>query len=264
MQPIDAEMPLSQTSDKTDILFRALFSVQGQLLPIQVDSYNSHTKSNYASLAAIFKAIMPILQDAKLLLTHQMVNNADFTRIGVVQTLMEVESGQFVRDVYWLPVVNNHAQGHASAVTYLKRYLTSSRLGISFEDAAGDDDGNQAGRTIESAPVSPPRRQPESAPAEPAAATPAPPTSVKMTTWVHPLTKEPFEITALCLRQVERALNSDLTPQTAKKRLDVLESEAAKRFTGRDLQAIHAASAYRRQQFEGAGNTSNGVPVNFN
>lgn len=225
----------TEQSSTTAELYKALFLVQGKLGAIRLDSTNSFTNSKYASLAAIMNALIPPLQEAGLLLTVTPVNSADFTRIGVKQTLIHVESGEYIADTYWMPVVNANPQAHASMHTYLRRYMLNSRFSLSFKDE--DDDGNVQAMAV--------AQQPSQAASDAKARSAAAPERApeQKETWKHPGGKS-YQVGKLCMRYINRLLESPPS------NIDVAESEGNRRFTGEDREAFSAAIALRRQQIE--------------
>ncbi len=125
-------------SDKTDLLFAALVKCQGNIEGATKDSTNPVFKSKYADLSSVMDACRGPMKDAGLALSISL-QTADK---GVSLTPMLVHSsGQFIAyDPFTVLVTKQDAQGQGSAVSYGRRYLTMSLLGISAED----DDGNAA------------------------------------------------------------------------------------------------------------------------
>lgn len=238
----------TEHSATTAELYKALFLVQGKLGAIRLDSTNSFTNSKYASLAAIMNALIPPLQEAGLLLTVTPVNSADFTRIGVKQMLIHVESGEFIADTYWMPVVNANPQAHASMHTYLRRYMLNSRFSLSFKDE--DDDGNVQAMAV--------TQQPSQAAGDTKARSSAAPEPApeQKTPWKHPDNGQSFQVGRLCKRYIDRLL------ELPSANIDVAESEGTRRFTGEDLDAFRAAIAFRRKQLQAQpGNAVTPPPV---
>jgi hypothetical protein len=115
----------------------ALCKAQAAMGGAKKDSTNPHFKNAYADLASIWEAVRKPLTDNGLAVVQfpRTVGN------GVeVETMLVHASGEYMRDVLWLPVLKMDAQGVGSAITYGRRYALMSVTGI----APIDDDGNAA------------------------------------------------------------------------------------------------------------------------
>lgn len=126
-------------SDSIGQLSAAMAQAQGAFDSVTRDSTNPHFRSKYASLAAIWDSIRPVLAKHGLAVV-QFPKYAN----GVVELttiLMHGESGEWLSETSGAPIGKADAQGVGSALTYLRRYSLSSVLGIVTED---DDDGNAA------------------------------------------------------------------------------------------------------------------------
>jgi hypothetical protein len=118
-------------------LAAALCKAQAAMGGAKKDSTNPHFKNAYADLASIWEAVRKPLTDNGLAVVQfpRTVGN------GVeVETMLVHASGEYMRDVLWLPVLKMDAQGVGSAITYGRRYALMSVTGI----APIDDDGNAA------------------------------------------------------------------------------------------------------------------------
>lgn len=124
-----------KTSDKITSLAKALLAVQRDLEPVTKDSTNPHFKNKYASLPAIFEAVLPVLNKAGLVIIQGGDGNA------LVMRLVHAESGEWIEASLPLTPVKPDPQGMMSAVTYARRYLLSAMVGVVTEE---DDDGNAA------------------------------------------------------------------------------------------------------------------------
>jgi hypothetical protein len=125
-------------SPETKEIFAALAQAQASIEGAVKDKVNPAFKSKYADLSSVIDAARGPLKDNGLALTIGLAAAPD----GVaLEALLTHSSGQFVAYApFPVLVTKKDAQGIGSAVTYGRRYLTMSILGIPAED----DDGNAA------------------------------------------------------------------------------------------------------------------------
>lgn len=130
----------------------AMARAQSQIVPVANNADNTHTKSRYAKLAAINKAIVPIYTGEGLSISF----DSGDAPAGVLRTVATVAHAaghkrQFHLD---LPLDDVGAQGvtnktkvHAtgSSTSYARRYLVCMIFNVTTED---DDDGNRAGGKV--------------------------------------------------------------------------------------------------------------------
>ncbi len=135
-EPTLLELPF-ETSPQVDKILPALISAQAKIQPAVKDCQNSHFKSSYADLAAVYDACMPHLNGAQILVTHPLrpITGA----IEVACVLWHV-SGQWARSRLEMACDARRPQEIGSAITYARRYLLVSLLAIKTED----DDGEAA------------------------------------------------------------------------------------------------------------------------
>lgn len=132
-------------SGEIDKLASALVRAQAAMAGAKKDSENPHFKNAYADLASVWDAVRKPLTDNGLAVVQ-------FPR--TVETGAEIEttllhtSGQFMRDVLWVPASKQDAQGLGSAITYGRRYALMAVCGI----APVDDDGNAAAASYKPQP----------------------------------------------------------------------------------------------------------------
>lgn len=124
-----------KTSDSIKNISKALLEVQRALEPVTKDSTNPHFKNKYASLPAIFNAVLPVLNKAGLVLVQGGDGN------NLVTRLVDSGSGEWIEASIPLTPVKPDPQGMMSAVTYARRYGLSALVGVVTEE---DDDGNAA------------------------------------------------------------------------------------------------------------------------
>lgn len=123
-------------------LAAALAKAQGAMENAKKDSENPAFKrdgknSTYADLASVWTAIRKPMADNGLAVLQwpRTVEN------GVeIETELLHESGQFMRDILWLPCPQMTVHAVGSAITYGRRYALMAIAGIAPEE----DDGNAA------------------------------------------------------------------------------------------------------------------------
>jgi len=143
-------------SDSIGKVASALAKARSDFGLVRKDSVNPHFKSRYADLATVLEAVSFALTQQHLTITQP-------TRIEDGKLIAETyvihgESGEYIGAEYPVLPIKNDPQAYGSALTYARRYLLCSLLGVAADD---DDDGNQASH-------SPPRQQQPAASPAPA------------------------------------------------------------------------------------------------
>lgn len=130
-----------QTNNRQEFL-SAIIQAQSAIAPITKDKTNPHFKNDYVSLATILKAVCPILNLNKILLTQEI--GIDDKDRDILKTRLTHISGEELSSSAILRVKKsddiNDPQKFASSLTYMRRYSLTALLGIAEED----DDGNEA------------------------------------------------------------------------------------------------------------------------
>jgi hypothetical protein len=128
-----------KASEQLDKLFEALSKAQGEMGHAEKNAINPHFKNKYADLAAVFEAVREPLSKNGL----SIVQIPEFTSEGRynLKTILGHSSGQFIETDLLLLLARQDMQGLGSAITYAKRYVLSSMIGIAQDE---DDDGNAA------------------------------------------------------------------------------------------------------------------------
>lgn len=119
-------------------LATALLAFRAECPPIVRSKKNPHFKNNYAPLEAIHEVIDPLLTKHGLIVMQFPMAVDD--RAGVSTRIMH-KSGEYIEEVFMLPLAKSDPQGACSAVTYARRYGLSGALGLVTEE---DDDGEAA------------------------------------------------------------------------------------------------------------------------
>lgn len=125
------------TSEKTDLIIKAIIEFQKEIKPIKKTEINPYYKSTYADLTSVLEAIKTPLETAEL----SFVQFPD--EDGLTTRLMH-SSGQWIQATMKLFLSKQDAQGQGSAITYARRYALTSILGLATED----DDGNKASQPV--------------------------------------------------------------------------------------------------------------------
>ena len=126
-----------ELSQEINELTGALVKFQGKVNSIAKDSVNPFFKMKYASLTTIWEHIRKPLADAGL----SVVQGAEPEMVDghvVMCTTLFHTSGQYVTVYMPVRLVKDDPQGLGSAITYTRRYLLSSVLGLVADE---DDDG---------------------------------------------------------------------------------------------------------------------------
>lgn len=126
-------------SDERAELFAALAKAQGDITMADKDARNPHLGSKYADLASVWRACRKPLSTNGLLVTQLPVNTApeDIT----MHTIIGHSSGQWIRATMHMRPLKSDPQSIGSVITYAKRYMLASMVGVAADD---DDDGAQA------------------------------------------------------------------------------------------------------------------------
>ena len=118
----------------TETIYTALYKFHSSVRTIHKGSINPFFGSKYATLADIQKSIAQPLQDAGLIIVHQLGEN-DTMHSSVIHC----ESGQQIQSTYKLHIKGSDSQAWGSAITYAKRYAIGALLNLCIDE---DDDGN--------------------------------------------------------------------------------------------------------------------------
>ena len=127
----------------------ALVKAQRAFEPAFKTANNPHFRSKYADLSACIDAVKEALNDNGIYLLQKNYDCAD----GVMlETVFIHESGEMLETgIVHFPANKHDPQGHASALTYARRYSLLSACGIAPESekqtvSFADDDGNAASK----------------------------------------------------------------------------------------------------------------------
>lgn len=123
-------------------LLGALLNAQQEFPVLVKDATNPAYRSRYATLSAVQEAAFPALHKHGLVVLQSA--RTEVTEVGLLvyvgATLFHVESGESLVQELGLSPTRTDPQGIGSAITYGRRYVLMTLLGL----AADDDDGNGA------------------------------------------------------------------------------------------------------------------------
>ena len=120
-------------------LYSALVKAQSQIKIAIKDSNNPHFRSKYADLVSVWDAVRDALHNNGLAVIQ--LSDIDASGVPVLLTRIIHESGEHIEGRY--PIIckdANDPQKMLAAVTYARRGMLSSALGVTSDD----DDGNSA------------------------------------------------------------------------------------------------------------------------
>lgn len=120
-------------------LIEKLLEIQAEGTKLVKDAKNPHFKNEYITLDSLLDVMLPILNEKGILLIQMP------TAVGpnpALQTaLVDAESGETYEGTMPLVLQKADPQGVGSAITYARRYMLMSALGLV---ADADDDGEAA------------------------------------------------------------------------------------------------------------------------
>lgn len=140
-----------KTSEKTNELLTALAAVQSRGIMVEKDRENPHLHNRYASLAAVWTALRPVLSAHGLVLIQTTESGTDGPT--VLTRLVHVASGQWIETA--LSAATGAEKGTStvqkvgSVVSYCRRYSICTLLSVIVVDDAEDDDGACASKRTE-------------------------------------------------------------------------------------------------------------------
>lgn len=123
-------------------LYTALLNAQAKMPALVKDSENPHFGSEFISLKGLLEQVLPVLREEGLLLLQPLSTLAGGP--ALTTTIAHLASGTELTCTTPLLMAKEDAQGHASSITYMRRYSIMSLLGLVA--AKDDDDGNGASK----------------------------------------------------------------------------------------------------------------------
>ena len=137
-------------TDTKGAIAKALAAAQAEMRNPAFDSANPHYRSQFASLASVRNAVVPVLARHGIACTQ----DVQTVEKGVACfTMLWHESGESMTfGPLVMPATKPDAQGYGSAATYARRYHLQAVAGVVGDE---DDDGNQASGKVHKEPVDP-------------------------------------------------------------------------------------------------------------
>jgi hypothetical protein len=125
-------------SPQINELMSALSKAQGKIQAAAKDKANPFFKSKYADLASVWDACRYPLSENGLAVIQIPQNKPE----GLfLVSILGHSSGQWIQGEVEIPIAKKDPQSIGSAITYFRRYVLSSLVGVAPDD---DDDGEKA------------------------------------------------------------------------------------------------------------------------
>lgn len=120
-------------------IHQAFAKAQSEMPVVKKEDKNPFFKSKYAGLPSVLEAVLPILHNNNFYVTQ--IPFSDGERIGVETIFTYTETGESITGKLSVNLSKNDPQGAGSAITYTRRYMIVSMLGLNVDI---DDDANLA------------------------------------------------------------------------------------------------------------------------
>lgn len=128
--------------ENTADFLNALAAVQDAVSLVR-DGVNPHFNSSYTPLPELLTTLRPVMREHGLVDVFQVsetTERGDKLCVTATLTLFHAPTGKNVSAGGEIPLAKTDAHGYGAAITYLRRYLLVSLLGL----IEADDDGNAA------------------------------------------------------------------------------------------------------------------------
>lgn len=145
-------------SAKIDQIAKALFAAKRKIGEVSKTADNPDFNSKYADYGAVWGACKDPLEEEGLLVLQNPVPSTKDGYLFLETKIIHVESEQWIASLAEIPLTKRDPQAFGSALTYGRRYVLCTVLGI----VTKDDDGNDAsGRSPQQphAPQAPPQQR---------------------------------------------------------------------------------------------------------
>jgi len=157
-----------QRSESITELTKALVAAQGEFKPAIKSKTNPLLHSKYATLDNVIEAVRDALKAHGLCFVQPLSNGDEGNPL--LETIIIHESGESFSTSAHIPAMAgnkgvNDLQAFGSALTYMRRYMLASMLGISSEEDS--DGGRPKAKTVvakATEPIETTRKQPVTAP----------------------------------------------------------------------------------------------------
>lgn len=144
----------AKENEQKDAFHAAMSLAQAELVTVVKDTDNTHTNSKYASIAAIHRAVMPVVTRHGFSVSFYPLGGKDDTHIGVGVTLAH-KGGHSIEYSEQVPLDKVGAKGTVnktsiqamgSSKTYAQRYMILGlfNVAVANDDIDGNEESNKA------------------------------------------------------------------------------------------------------------------------
>ena len=152
-----------ERSETITELCKALSAAQGEFQPATKGRTNPHLNSKYATLDDVIDAVRQPMKAHGLSFVQPLSNGNEGA--VVLETVILHESGEWIGTTAHVPALSgnrgvNELQSFGGALTYMRRYMLTSMLGISSEE---DGDGNSKPKARPAQQAKPQQAKPQPA-----------------------------------------------------------------------------------------------------
>ena len=125
-----------KTSETTEIIFSAIHNVQQAVGTIdRSNKADIGTYSyKYADLTAIWEQLKPLFKKEGLTIVQSPTSKSDGMAGDFLETMIYHSGGEYISDKMRLVLSRDDPQGMGAAITYARRYMLSSMLGLVTEE----------------------------------------------------------------------------------------------------------------------------------
>ena len=134
--------------NETKTIYQKLLDCKKEFTAISKDQKNPHFNSAYYDINSLHKMVDPILHESGLIVMNPITEGRITTEIVDVETGEKISSSLDLNN-------NTNPQKIGGEITYFRRYILSSLLGLQAED----DDGNKASAPKKQAPQAPTKKK---------------------------------------------------------------------------------------------------------
>jgi hypothetical protein len=134
-----------QNATSPGSLAEALVAIQSDPPEIPLDATNPHFRSRYASLAGVMEKVLPVASSHGLAII-QLPTVTETGAPALTTKIIHAATGEEQGSTMLLLPGKADPQGQGAALTYARRYMVLSMLGLVGDE---DDDGNAASTTTQ-------------------------------------------------------------------------------------------------------------------
>lgn len=123
-----------KSSDNHNEVWKKIFQIQTMELAVVKNAKNPFFKSKYADLTQVNEVLVPVLNRLNLVIAFLPCGS------GLQYVVSDIESGQWISDIYPMNIEDKNPQEIGSQITYARRYTLKSLFNLNDMD----DDANLA------------------------------------------------------------------------------------------------------------------------